>query len=154
MRGGLWPYYYIVPPAAGLSLFPPVRVKTTKGSGPARMAGPGPRKAAYLYVVRLINRRPPSRRTIRLGDNPADHSGAHLRRHLGSRTAAFFDGDRGNQFDRIFDVVARQHHFHARPAACNSGHSRGSEVELRPLAVEERGVPPAFLLGQAVILQR
>ena len=47
-------------------------------------------------------------------------------------------------------VVARHHHLHAFRQLRHAGHVRGPEVELRPIALEERRVPPALVLRQHV----
>src|SRR5574343_474021 len=62
----------------------------------------------------------------------------------------FFHGDRGNQLHRHGDVVARHDHFGAFRQLDGAGHVGRTEVELRPIAVEERGVTTAFVLGQDV----
>src|SRR5687767_6560090 len=54
--------------------------------------------------------------------------------------------DGRDQGDRHLDVVARHHHLHARGQFQRAGHVGRAEVELRPVAVEERRVPPALLL--------
>src|SRR6266850_1594408 len=49
-------------------------------------------------------------------------------------------------------VVARHHHLPPRRQVRHSRHVRRPEVELRPVAVEERRVPPALFLRQHVRL--
>ncbi|GIX02559.1 MAG: hypothetical protein KatS3mg112_1496 [Thermogutta sp.] len=45
-------------------------------------------------------------------------------------------------------ILARQDHFGPTQKLDLTGHVRRPEVELRPIADEERGVAPAFFLGQ------
>src|SRR3954453_21880131 len=61
-------------------------------------------------------------------------------------------GDRLDQLDGHLDVVARHHHLRALGQVGDAGHVRGAEVELRPVAVEERRVAPALLLLEHVDL--
>ena len=49
----------------------------------------------------------------------------------------------------ICDVVARHDHLGALREVDDAGHVGGAEVELRPVAVEERRVAATLLLGQA-----
>src|SRR5574343_694001 len=62
----------------------------------------------------------------------------------------FFHGDRGDQLHRHGDGVARHDHFGAFRQLDGAGHVGRTEVELRTIAVEERGVTTAFVLGQDV----
>src|SRR5262249_4353584 len=50
--------------------------------------------------------------------------------------------DRRDQLHRHVDVVPRHHHFPPARQRRHPRHVRGPEVELRPVAVEERRVPP------------
>src|SRR3954453_23675194 len=59
-------------------------------------------------------------------------------------------GDRLDQLDRHLDVVARHDHFRALGQVGDTGHVRGAEVELRPVAVEERSVAATVLLLEHV----
>src|SRR5699024_1239414 len=59
-------------------------------------------------------------------------------------------GDRLNQLDTDLRVVARHHHFRPLREADNTGHVSRTEVELRPVVVEERRVPATLVLGQDV----
>src|SRR3954462_12788807 len=65
---------------------------------------------------------------------------------------ALIHGDRLDQLDRHLDVVARHDHLRALGQVGDAGHVRGAEVELRAVAVEERGVTATLLLLQAVDL--
>src|ERR1700682_830288 len=64
-----------------------------------------------------------------------------------------FDGDRGDQLDLHGDVVAGHHHLGALWQLDLTGHVRGPHVELRAVALEERGVPTALFLGEDVDLR-
>src|SRR5258705_7083083 len=61
-----------------------------------------------------------------------------------------FHRDRGDQLDRHLRVVARHHHLHTTRQLHISRDVGGAEVELRPVAFEERGVPSAFFFIQDV----
>src|SRR6266545_7254927 len=61
--------------------------------------------------------------------------------------------DRRDQLDRHLDVVPRHHHLHPRRQLHVPRHVGRAEVELRPVPLEERRVPPALLLGQHVHLR-
>src|SRR6266542_81399 len=66
---------------------------------------------------------------------------------------SFFHRDRLDELDLHLGVVPGEHHFGALGQAHHAGYVRGPEVELRPVVVEERGVPPALVLGQDVDLR-
>src|SRR6185369_2803383 len=63
-----------------------------------------------------------------------------------------FHRDRADQFDRHLDVVAGHDHLDARRQLHRTRHVRGPEVELRTIALEERGMTPAFFFRQHVHL--
>ena len=63
-----------------------------------------------------------------------------------------FHRDRRDQFDRHLHVVPGHHHLGAGGELDVAGHVRGPEVELRAVALEERRVAAALLLGQDVDL--
>src|SRR5690606_26230738 len=101
------------------------------------------------------------------GDAPAPRARPHLCRSLlvdlghpaGSHRAAaltngepetLLNGDGVNQLDGDLDVVARHDHLDALRQLDGAGDVSGPEVELRTVAVEERGVPAALFLGQHV----
>src|SRR3954468_20427842 len=65
---------------------------------------------------------------------------------------ALIHGDRLDQLDRHLDVVARHDHLGSLGEVRDAGHVGRAEVELRPVAVEERGVTATLLLLQAVDL--
>src|ERR1044071_4917517 len=60
--------------------------------------------------------------------------------------------DRLDQLDRHLDVVSRHHHLGPLGEVGDPGHVGRAEVELRPVAGEERRVTTALLLLQAVDL--
>src|SRR4029079_4090310 len=61
-------------------------------------------------------------------------------------------GDRLTQVDFHVGVVARHDHLLALRELDRTGHVRRAEVELGPVAVEERRVAPALVLRQDVDL--
>src|ERR1700730_518234 len=65
----------------------------------------------------------------------------------------FFDGDRGDQLDLHGDVVAGHHHLGTLRQLDLTGHVGGPHVELRAVALEERGVAATLFLGQDVDLR-
>src|SRR4051812_8975872 len=65
---------------------------------------------------------------------------------------AVVHGDRLDQLDRHLDVVARHDHLRAFRKVGDAGHIGGAEVELRPVAVEERRVAATLFLLQAIHL--
>src|SRR5262245_33901168 len=65
---------------------------------------------------------------------------------------ALLHGDRGDEVDLHRRVVAGQDHLHALGQLDAPRDVRGAEVELRTVALEERGVPAALLLRQDVDL--
>src|SRR5919204_4966343 len=68
------------------------------------------------------------------------------------KAQAFFDGHWRDQLDLHLHVVAWHDHLHAFWDFDGPGDVGGADVELRPVAVEERGVPPALLLREDVHL--
>src|SRR4051794_3018550 len=63
---------------------------------------------------------------------------------------AGLERDRGDQLDVHVDVVAGHDHLGAAGQADGPGDVRGAQVELRPVAVVERRMAAALLLGQHV----
>src|SRR5439155_10222932 len=61
-------------------------------------------------------------------------------------------GDRRDQLRRDRHVVPRHHHLHPGRQRHHPRHVRRPEVELRPIPVEERRVPPPLLLRQHIHL--
>src|SRR6476469_6734680 len=88
--------------------------------------------------------------TVRPSDRPSvllqdlrHHAGAHRPPTLADREAQpLVHRDRRDQLDRHLDVVARHHHLHPRRQLHRPRHVRRPEVELRPVPLEERRVPP------------
>src|SRR5271165_2682017 len=83
----------------------------------------------------------------------------NLRHRAGAHRAATFTnresqslihGDRRDQLHFQLHVIARHHHLHAFRQLRHARHVRRPEVELRPVALEERCVPSPFFLRQHV----
>src|SRR5262245_23762964 len=82
-----------------------------------------------------------------------DRAGADGPATLADREAlADLEGDRGDQLDAHLDVVAGHDHLGPVGQADVAGDVGRAEVELGPVAVVERGVAAALLLGQDVDL--
>src|SRR5262245_55446836 len=91
---------------------------------------------------------------VALLDDLGDAAGADGAAALTDREPeAVFHRDRRDQLDVHRDVVARHHHLDALGQVGGTGHVGRAEVELRPVAVEERGVAAALFLGQDVDLR-
>src|SRR5437868_14633044 len=60
--------------------------------------------------------------------------------------------DRRDERHHHLHVVPGHHHLGALRKLNRARHVRRAEVELRPVVVEKRRVPPAFLLGEHVHL--
>src|SRR5262245_36739279 len=89
----------------------------------------------------------------RLLHDLGDAAGAHGATALADREAqAVFHRDRVDQLDGHLDVVPRHHHLDPTGQVRGPGDVGGAEVELGPVAVEERGVAPALLLREHVDL--
>ena len=84
-----------------------------------------------------------------LDNNAGTDSAATL---TDSETQALLDCDRGDQLDLHVDVIAGHAHLGAFGQGDDAGNVGGTEVELRTVVVEERGVTAAFVLGQNVNL--
>ena len=69
-----------------------------------------------------------------------------------AKLEAFLHGDRVNEVASDLNVVARHNHLDALGQVSNTGNVGGAEVELRTIAVEERGVTATFILGKDVDL--
>ncbi len=59
----------------------------------------------------------------------------------------FFHRNRLDQLHRHLDVVSRHHHLHSLGQLDGSRDVGRANVELRPIAVEERRVPASLFLG-------
>src|SRR5918999_2382949 len=91
--------------------------------------------------------------SLLLLDDLRHHTRADGTAALADREAqALVHGDRLDQLDRHLDVVARHDHLRALGQVGHAGDVGGAEVELRPVAVEERGVAAALFLLPAVHL--
>src|SRR5437879_8683293 len=72
-----------------------------------------------------------------------DDAGAHRAAALADREAQLLlHRDRRDQLDRHLRVVPRHHHLHAPRQLHRPRHVRRPQVELRPVPLEERRVPP------------
>ena len=65
-----------------------------------------------------------------------------------SEAEALFHGDGVNELDIKGSVIAGHNHFNAFFKSDDTGDVGGTEVELRTIAGEERGMAAAFFLGQ------
>src|ERR1700721_1147337 len=63
------------------------------------------------------------------------------------KAQALFHRDRGDQLHYDLDVVPGHHHLGALRQLHRPRHVRGAKVELRPIALEERRVPPPLFLA-------
>src|SRR5580700_5746457 len=84
-----------------------------------------------------------------LGNAPRTDGAAAL---ADGETLGLFHRDRSDEIDVDTDVVARHDHFDPLREIDHSGDVRGAEVELRPIAVEERREAAAFVLREDVDL--
>ena len=69
-----------------------------------------------------------------------------------SEAQALLHGDRVDEVALDGDVVTRHSHLGALGELDRTGNVGGTEVELRTITIEERGVTAALLLGQNVDL--
>src|SRR5436309_10924670 len=65
---------------------------------------------------------------------------------------SLFERDRSTERDFEVDVITRDDHLAALGQLHVSSHVGGPDVELRTVAIEERSVPAALLLGEDVDL--
>src|SRR3954468_17624338 len=101
----------------------------------------GPAPWSYPFVV------------LDLLDDVRHDTRAHRAATLADgETEAGVHGDRLNQLDLHLDVVTRHHHLDALGQVCHARDVGGAEVELRPVAREERRVTATLLLLQDVDL--
>src|SRR5690606_7812207 len=120
----------------------------------------GPSKGGAILQMRHSsvnqNTKAPDHRGLLLmvrlsGDNLGNHAGANgTAAFADSEAQTFFHGDRSDQGNNQLDVVARHDHLHAFGQFAGTGHVSGTEVELRTVALEERGVTTTFVLAQYV----
>ena len=86
---------------------------------------------------------------VDLGDNARTNGTAAF---TDSETQALFDGNRSDQFHIHFDVIARHAHLGAFRQGDDASNVSGTEIELRTIVVEERGMTAAFFFLQDVNL--
>src|SRR5213594_3759558 len=92
-------------------------------------------------------------RGIALLQDLGDDAGAHRAAALADREAQLLlHRDRRDQLDRHLRVVPRHHHLHPPRQLHRPRHVRRPQVELRPVPLEKRRVPPPLLLRQHVHL--
>src|SRR3989338_6392619 len=92
--------------------------------------------------------------TISLLHDLRHHAGPHRPPPLPDREPQLLlHRDRLDQLDRHRHVVPRHHHLHPRRQRAHPRHVRRPEVELRPVPLEERRVPPPLVLRQHVDLR-
>src|SRR3954470_8532071 len=82
-----------------------------------------------------------------LGDSTRTHGATTL---TDGEAQALLHGDRLDQLDRHFGVVARHDHLRALGEGDDTGHVGRAEVELRAVVVEERRVPATLVLAEDV----
>src|SRR5262245_51354173 len=103
-------------------------------------------KSSYRTAICL-----PALRRVVLLDDLGDDARADRSPTLPDGEAkALVHGDRLDQFDLHLDVVTGHHHLDALGQLCDTRDVSGAEVELRPVAGEERGVASTLLLLQHV----
>src|ERR1700728_5469338 len=109
---------------------------------------------ASLSLIRFLwPRLACARRGQRLLNNFRDRSCADSASAFADGKAqALLHGHRGDQFDHQLHVVARHHHLGASRQLRHTGHVRGTEVELWPVALEERRMTAALFLAPYVDL--
>src|ERR1035437_3215181 len=92
-----------------------------------------------------------SRPSIYLLNHFRHCAGAHRAAAFANRKAQpFIHGHRRDQFHLQVHRVARHHHLRALRQFRHPSHVRRTEVELRPVSLEERRVPPSLFLAQHV----
>src|SRR6266705_500173 len=92
-------------------------------------------------------------RGIALLQDLGDDAGAHRAAALADREAQLLlHRDRRDQLDRHLRVVPRHHHLHPPRQLHRPRHIRRPQVELRPIPLQKRRVPPPLLLRQHVHL--
>src|SRR3989454_11173640 len=83
----------------------------------------------------------------------SDDAGSHRAAALGDPEAQLLlHRDRRDQLDRHLRVVPRHHHLPPPRQLHRPRHVRRPQVELRPVPLEKRRVPPPLLLRQHVHL--
>src|SRR3954470_17889596 len=115
--------------------------RTPKPAGPAPPAAPSRSGGGTSGRIRLL--------LDDLGDDARAHRAATL---ADGEAQALVHGDRLDELDRHLDVVAGHHHLRALGQVGHAGHVGRAEVELGPVAGEERRVAAALLLLEDVDL--
>src|SRR5439155_9938558 len=124
-----------------------------------RQSRGGRARTATRFALR--DRREQARRSVPRGASSRtsfedlDHpSGAHGSPALtDGEPKTLLHGDRRDEVDAHGGVVAGKDHLHVLRQLDGTSDVRGAEVELGPVALEERGVPAALLLRQHVHLR-
>src|ERR1700691_2146618 len=89
----------------------------------------------------------------RLRNDLGDDAGADGFATLADRKAQpLLHRNRRNQLHHDLDVVPRHHHLRALRQLHRPRHIRGAKVELRPISLEKRRVPPALFLREHIHL--
>src|SRR5690606_9774163 len=135
-------------------LAPPLPVPAIsgeRGSGDSLRGGdPG-----SLAALGMMFRQPCAQgaRAVTSLDDLRHHAGADGAAAFADReTQAFVHRDRVDQRHHHLHVVARHHHLHAFGQLAGAGDVGGAEVELRTVALEERGMTATLVLAQHVHL--
>src|SRR5690606_10560971 len=100
--------------------------------------------------VRLPER--PDRPRVSLDDLGYNAGANRTAAFADSETQTFVHGDRVDQLDNHLHVVARHDHLNTFRQRYRASHVRGTEVELRTVALEERRVTTTLFLAQDVHL--
>src|SRR6056297_4187944 len=89
--------------------------------------------------------------TSRLLDDLGDYAGTNGTATFTNREAqTIFHGDRSNQGNTHLDVVTRHNHFHTFRQFARTGYVGGTEVKLRTVTLEERGMTTTFFFAQHI----
>ena len=93
------------------------------------------------------------RRLIVLLDNRGNRAGADRAAAFADReTHLLFESNRSDELDCDLDVVARHNHLDALRELDVASYVRGTDVELRTIALHERGVTATLFLGKNIDL--
>ncbi len=112
---------------------------------------------AHVKHLRLVRRKggltraPSYHQVIRLLNDFGHNASTNGTTTFADREAqTVVHSDRSDQGNNHFHVVARHDHFNAFRQFTSTGNVSGTEVELRTVAFEERGVTTTFFFGQYV----
>src|ERR1044071_1124716 len=104
-------------------------------------------------ITKLLDRRRPRLRSMKLLNNLADRSCSHRPSAFpDGKAQSLFHGHRRNQLDGQRYVVARHHHLRPGGQCGHARHVRGAEVKLRTITLEERRMTSAFFFVQDIDL--